>query len=542
MTGAPQTVHVALAKGLTAQGIDTLFGLLGDSNLFMADAFTHNEAGRFIPATNEDNAVLMALGFAAMTGKTAAVTVTQGPAVSNALTGLIEGVKAQLPIVFLCGDTSPTDPWHPQAVAQEALIVATGAGFERLKSPETACADLATAFRRASVERRPVAFNMPTAMMWEPTSDAPVAYPAPNQDGPAPDGPDMDNAIGIIASARRPVILAGRGAIPAREVLIRLADRIGAPLATTLKAKGLFQGHDFNLGVFGTLSTPAAGDVIASADCIISFGATLGRFTTMHGSYLTGSRLIQVDDDAGIIGRFAQPDAALVGTPGAVADRVLHWLDQADIPSSRATDTLSPTTLTTPEPAPPGNVANGTVELTAAMDAIEAALPADRLFVSDGGRFMGTAWKRLSVSHPRNFLLTIATGAIGMGLGYAIGAAQARPDQTTLLVAGDGGLMLGGLTEFSSAVRDKLNLVVVVCNDQAYGAEYVQFEDRQMDPSLSLFNWPSFAAMARSMGGHGETVASMEELHAALAALPDHNGPVLIELMLDPAAVPRLQL
>ena len=542
MAEAPLTVHAALAKGLVAHGTDTLFGLLGDSNLFMADAFVRAEGKRFVPATTEPNAVLMALGHAAMTGKVGSVTVTQGPAVSNAVTALIEGVKSSLPVVLLCGDTSPADPFHPQTVAQEALITASGAGFERLKSPETAYQDLANAFRRARVERRPVALNIPTAMMWEPAPGTPVVHRPPARGGTPPEGPALDDAVGIIAAARRPVVLAGRGAIPARDALIRLAGRIGAPLATTLKAKGLFRGHDYDLGVFGTLSTPAAGDAIAAADCIIAFGAGLGRFTTMRGAYLEGARLVQIDDDPAAIGRHVQPDAALIGDPGLVVDELLHWLDAAEIPSSQSTDSLAPGTLSDKEPAVPVPVAEDTVDLTTALDALEAALPSSRVFVSDAGRFMGAAWKRLSVTGPENFLLSIGTGAIGMGMGYAIGAAHARPDQTTLFVTGDGGFMLGGMNEFTSAVRDALNLVVVVCNDQAYGAEFVQFEDRQMDPALSQFNWPSFAAIARAMGAAGFKVTSMEELEAALEAMPGRTGPVLIELMLDPAAVPRLQL
>ena len=542
MSGSIDTVHTALARGLQTQGIGTLFGLLGDSNLFMADAFTRTCGGRFVPSTTEANAVLMALGHAAMTGNVGAATVTQGPAVSNALTALIEGVKANLPMVLLCGDTSPADPWHPQTVAQEALITAAGAGFERLKSPDTVTTDLATAFRRAMVERRPIAFNMPTDLMWEPASDSVVPTITPARAGGDADGPAMEEAVGIIAAARRPVILAGRGAIPARDTLVGLADRIGAPLATTLRAKALFAGHDFDLGVCGTLSTPAASEVIASADCVIAFGAALGRFTTMRGDLLKNARLVQIDDDASAIGRHETPDVALVGDPRAVAQRIGYWLEQAEIPSSQATDTLAPGTFTTLDPAPPHRGVVGTVELTTAMDALNAALPENRVVVSDGGRFMGTAWKRLSVTSPDNFLLTIATGAIGLGMGYAIGAAHARPDQTVLFVTGDGGLMLGGLTEFSSAVRDGLDMVVVVCNDQAYGAEYVQFEARQMDPAMSLFNWPSFAAMARAMGAQGITVTSQDELEGALATLPGKSGPVLIELMLDPAAVPALQL
>ena len=108
-----------------------------------------------------------------------------------------------------------------------------------------------------------------------------MARPPPTAEGRPPTGEAFDNAVGIIAAARRPVVLAGRGAIgrEAREALVRLAERIGAPMATTLRAKGLFRGEAFDLGVFGTLSTPPAAEAIQGADCLVAFGAGLNIFT-----------------------------------------------------------------------------------------------------------------------------------------------------------------------------------------------------------------------------------------------------------------------
>ena len=100
--------------------------------------------------------------------------------------------------------------------------------------------------------------------------------------------------------------------------------------------------------------------------------------------------------------------------------------------------------------------------------------------------------------------------------------------------------MMGGLAEFSSVVREGLDLVTVICNDSAYGAEYIQFKDRQMDPSLSTFAWPSFAAIAQSMGATGLRVSTMAELDAALEIVTGTKSPVLLELVLDPAAMPRM--
>lgn len=536
------TVHAAIAQALKDLGVQTMFGLMGDANLFMVDSYVRECGGRYVPAVHEGGAVLMALGHAAMTGGVGAATVTQGPAVSNTVTALIEGVKGTIPMVLLCGDTAIADPDHPQAVAQQALIAAAGAGFEWLKSPETVARDVATAFRRARQERRPIVLNMPTAMMWEKTVYTPV--PADMAEMPvAPgEGEALDAAVGMIASARRPLILAGRGAVGARPELLRLAERIGAPVATTLKAKGLFDGAAYDLGVFGTLSTPAAAEVIASSDCVIVFGAGLNRFTTSRGGYLDGRRVIRVDTNPLELSHRWLPDAALTGDAGLVANTLLHWLDEAEIPSSRATDTIDPLALREPPPVERLGNAPGTVDLSRAMIRLDEALPKDRVFVTDGGRFMGATWTRIGVSGPENMLLSINVGAIGMGMGYAIGAAVARPDQKVLFVTGDGGFMMGGIGEYVSAVRENLNMVTVICNDGAYGAEYIQFQDRQMDPSMSTFDWPSLAGVAEAMGATAVRVCNDDDLDHAAEVIRTTEGPVLIELVLDPAAIPRLHI
>ena len=534
-------VHAALACALKDQGVETLFGLMGDANLFMVNHYVNELKGRYVPAVHEGGAVLMALGHASVTNEVAAVTVTHGPAVSNTVTALIEGVKGTLPIVLLCGDTPVEDPDHQQAVAQRALIEATGAGFEQLKAPATVAQDVAAAFRRARLERRPIVLNMPSAFMWEQTEYAPAPSTLPALPVGPGEGDALDDVIGIIAAARRPLILAGRGAKEARGALLALADRIGAPVATTLKAKGLFNGAAYDIGVFGTLATPEASDVIAAADCVIAFGAGFSRFTTAHGAYLDGKRVVQIDDDPRQLERRYRPDAMLVSDPALAAETIIRWLDEAEIPSSQATDTIDEKALRTGHPVPKATNAPGTVDYAQALEVINAALPEDRLFVSDAGRFITEAWCRIAVSSPENFVVSINVGAIGMGTGYAVGAAAARPDQKTVFVTGDGGFMMGGLAEFSAVVRENQNMLTIVCNDSAYGAEFIQFEDRQMDPALSTFQWPSFAAMAEAMGAKGLLVRSMEELEAALDLGVKTVGPVLIELALDPAAMPRMR-
>ncbi|MCD1618751.1 thiamine pyrophosphate-binding protein [Salipiger marinus] len=535
-------VHQAIAQAVRDHGIDRLFGLMGDANLFIADHFARACGGRFIPAAHEGSSVLMALAWAHVTGRVGVATITHGPALTNCVTALTEGVRGQIPMVLLAGDTPVSNPRHLQGINQREVVAATGAGFEQLRSPDTVARDVARAMYRAQVERRPVVLNMPADFMWQEARYARHVLSVFETRSYVPEGDALDQALGMVASARRPVILAGSGASGARAQILRLAERLEAPVATTLKAKGLFRGHPYDMDIFGTLSTPAAYDVIAKSDCILCFGAGLHDFTTDRGKLTEGKRLVQIDTDPRAIGRSVHPDAALVADAGLTADNFVHWLDEAEIPASGFTPELDPQTLRAHAPAPKGAVAEGCIKYVPALEQLEQALPQDRILVSDGGRFMTEVWCRISAPDPRSFVNTANFGSIGLGMPEAIGAAIAAPDRPVVLFSGDGGFMMGGLTEFNTAVRLKQDLIVILCNDSAYGAEHIQFLDRQMDPALTEFDWPCFADVATSLGGRGVLVRSEADLQKALAAIEVRDRPLLIELRLDPHDVPRMRM
>ena len=511
-------VHQAIAQAVRDHGIDRLFGLMGDANLFIADHFARACGGRFIPAAHEGSSVLMALAWAHVTGRVGVATITHGPALTNCVTALTEGVRGQIPMVLLAGDTPVSNPRHLQGINQPEVVAATGAGFEQLRSPDTVARDVARAMYRAQVERRPVVLNMPADFMWQEARYARHVLSVFETRSYVPEGDALDQALGMVASARRPVILAGSGASGARAQILRLAERLEAPVATTLKAKGLFRGHPYDMDIFGTLSTPAAYDVIAKSDCILCFGAGLHDFTTDRGKLTEGKRLVQIDTDPRAIGRSVHPDAALVA--GLTADNFVHWLDEAEIPASGFTPELDPQTLRAHAPAPKGAVAEGCIKYVPALEQLEQALPQDRILVSDGGRFMTEVWCRISAPGPRSFVNTANFGSIGLGMPEAIGAAIAAPDRPVVLFSGDGGFMMGGLTEFNTAVRLKQDLIVILCNDSAYGAEHIQFLDRQMDPALTEFDWPCFADVATSLGGRGVLVRSCRGSGPRRAAAP----------------------
>lgn len=540
-----KTVHELLADSLDAHGVTHLFGLMGDANLFMVDAFIRSGKGRYIACAHEASSILAAIGFAQASGRTGVATITHGPALTNVITALVEGVKGCIPLVVLCGDTPPDDLEHLQNVDQRELIKATGAGFVEMRNPATAMQDLARAFRNAALERRPVVFNMRVDLQWE---KAPAVQPPlmqyPVIRAAVPEGHSFDEALGMIASSRRPVIIAGRGAMTpeAKAAILDLARRLEAPVATTLKASGLFHGEPFNLGVFGTLSSPVTVETILQSDCIVSFGASLGWLTTASGAYVKGRRVVQVVGDMLENSRRTEPGVLLVGDPALTARRMVEVLDEAEIaPSGNTDDDLLQRLTRQAEEfaALPAFAATapGTIDLFPALRHLETVVPKDRVLVTDLGRFIHSAWKSFPVSAPGDLVYTAHFASIGLGLTEAIGAACAAGNRTTVLISGDGGFLLGGLIELHTAIREKLDLVIIVCNDGSYGAEHVQFTRRSMDPTASLLYPPDFAAIARAMGATAARVSDKGDIAAAQDAIKARKGPVLIELMLDPYSV-----
>ncbi len=300
--------HQAIAKALADQEITTIFGVLGDANLYMMDSFERETGGRFYSMSNEAGAVLAANGFARTSGGLGVATVTHGPALTNTITALVESVKDHTPVLVVAGDTAVVDRDNFQNISQREVVLPSGAGFEQVRTPETVAEDVAVAVRRALLERRPVVLNVPVEFQWQEVDHAPHRVRWVSPQAVVPDPAALDAAVGIIASAKRPLVLAGEGAASpeGREALVRLANRIGAPLATTLRARDLFRGDPHNLGIFGTLSHEVAMDTIDQADCVIAFGASLNNWTTAEGSGLQGKRVVHVDIDRAAIEQFSE--------------------------------------------------------------------------------------------------------------------------------------------------------------------------------------------------------------------------------------------
>ncbi len=535
--------HDAIAQALTDQGIDTMFGVLGDGNLFIAESMMRNHGLHYVAATHEANAVLMAEGWGRAAGRLGVATVTHGPGLTNTVTALVEGTRNRTPMLVVAGDTPVADGDHLQDLDQHAIVVSTGAGFELIRSRDTIAADVATAIRRANVERRPIVLNVPLDIEWETDvvlKPTPKVSPIPQAISPDPDA--LDVAVGILATATRPIVLAGRGAVlsGAHDALIALAHRLGAPTATTLLGSGYLVDDDCNLGYCGTLSSPVGAEAIASADCVISFGASLNRFTTDEGRFFHDKQIIQCDLDPSRIGSTVPIAAGVVGDATKVAETIVAWLDEAGhTPGGFRSPELA-TRLAEFDPYATFTDLSrqGAVDPRTFTLRLDEILPDDRTVVVDAGRFMLQALT-LPVPDPLSLITSHGFGAIGLGMSNAIGAAIARPSCPTVLMAGDGGFMMGGLTEFHTAVEHNLDLIVVVYNDGSYGAEHIQLYRKNMDTKASLHHWPDLPAVMSSLGARSVQVASLDQLDLVAEAVEarEPGQPIFIEVVLDPDMV-----
>jgi acetolactate synthase-1/2/3 large subunit len=526
----------AIARALRAEDVTTIFGVMGDANLYMMDRFAASDDAEFISTSHESGAITAANGYARVSGRLGVACVTHGPALTNTVTGLVEAVKDRTPLLLIAGDTAVVDRDNFQNIAQRDVVMPTGAGFEQVRASHTVSEDVAVAARRARIERRPIVLNVPIEFQWEEVDyePAPRRWAAEQAVRPATEA--LEKAVAVIAAARRPLVLSGQGVLSdeARAAVARFAHRIGAPLGTTLRGRDSYRGDPHNIGIVGTISHDVALDVIGVADTVIAFGAGLNKWTTLEGSLLAGRRVVQIDVDRDALQRNQTVDAVILGDAVAVADDLVDMLDAIEIPATGfASSELAQRLADRRDDRFVDRGGDGTVDLRSAMIEIEKAVPRDRVLVYDGGRFIFSAFGLFHVERPQDYVHTVNFGSIGLGMGNAIGAATAsrRP---TLLVSGDGGFMLGGLAEFNTAVRHGLDLIVAVFNDGAYGAEHVQFRNKDMDPTRSTFDWPSFAPVADALGGRGYTVRSMADLEAALADLPNRDRPVLLDIKLDP--------
>ncbi|MFF5989089.1 thiamine pyrophosphate-binding protein [Prauserella flavalba] len=529
-------VHSALAATIADHGGHAVFGVMGDANMFLIDSLVHERQVHYVPAANEAGAVLMGAGYAARSGAVGFATVTYGPGLLNAVGTLVSVVRQRTPLVLITGETPSARPRHSQRIDQSAFAVAAGAGYVRVDEANAAASDLGRTLERAASERRPYVFACPSDFTFHECGPG-VAVRTPTATRPVADLDALDRAAGVLATASRPLVLAGHGCVrsDAAGPTARLAEALGAPLMTTLPAKGLFTANEYDLGVCGTFSTPPAVEALRRADCIVAVGTSLNRLTGGGEGwpYFEGKVLVHCDTDpAAILSRHAG-DIGVVADAADFASSILAMLEEIGHRPSAFREQCR----TEPVNDRPGRGPTS-LELATALAVIDEALPSARMVTVDGGRFSAEAITRMRVPDARSWACSFAGfGAVGHAVSTAIGMGCAAPELPSVAVVGDGGFMLGGLSEFNTAVRCGLDLIVVIVNDSSYGAEYRKLQAEGFDTALSTFVWPSFADVAASLGGAGIRVTSRADLGALTAFLEARKTPVVIEVVLDASQI-----
>ncbi|MGW4960236.1 thiamine pyrophosphate-binding protein [Nonomuraea sp. NPDC004186] len=509
-------VAEAVGRALAACGVGTAFGVVGSGNFHVTNALVAGGV-RFVAARHEGGAATMADAYARMSGRVGVVSVHQGPGLTNALTGLTEAAKSRTPLIVLAGEaTEVQSNFH---IDQAALATAVGAVAMRVTSAEEAVSRVAEAYRVAVEERRTVLLNLPLDVQAAPfegpadvmppaiASAVPTAVPTVG-----PSVAEVGELARLLGAAERPVFIAGRGARHARRELEELADLAGALLATSAVAKGLFRGSPWDLDVSGGFATPLAAELIRGADLVVAWGCALNMWTTRHGTLVSpGAKVVKVDLDPAAFKTHVPADLGVAGDVARVAEALAAQV--APRPGYRSPELAARVRAEGRWRDVPyeDESGGGRIDPRTLSIGLDDLLPRERIVAIDSGNFMGYPSMFVDVPDEGGFCFTQAFQSIGLGLATAIGAAIARPDRLPVAALGDGGALMG-IAELETVVRLGLPMVIVVYDDEAYGAEVHHFGPHGHPLGTVTFPPADLAAIARGHGCAAVTVGGPGDL------------------------------
>ena len=546
-TAAPVTLVPAyemLAADIKGLGITAVFGLMSDDTALFVT--TLDAMGvRFYGARHENNAIAMAEGYAAATGRLGIAIIGRGPATTNALHGAVYANRTGSRVLLIFGYVSTgaaaANGLGPDGKALNAPAVLEASGIKTFVAAESATARRSLALVITATQAGGcAALLLPMNVQFGLIANSPADAAAPPS-AAAPlraRQPAIDAAAALLNQSRKPLFIVGLGAhrAGAREAIERLAEQVGAVVATSLKAKDMFRGWPYNLGLIGSFSHSAGRRLIDQADCIVAFGAGLNQRTTSYGSAVPLSvPLIQVDANRANIGRWFHADVALVADARVAAEQLLaavapkpdtdadkpfhtdavrrHLADfdlASDFEPARTPRTLDPRSLAL---------------------ALDRLLPADRNSVFDSGNFLQVL-PYVSGLGPDHFKSAHDFSSIGLGFGTALGFAVGSPQRCTVLFIGDGSFLMT-MGELETVVREDIPLVIVLMNDCAYGAELHYLRMRNMPVSKSVFPDIDFAPIAAGFGFQAATVRTLDELQALAPMLQNPEGPIFLDCKIN---------
>jgi pyruvate oxidase len=544
-----RTTSDVIAETLVNWGVTSVFGMVGHSNLGLADALRRQHSAgnlHYYGIRHEGAAAFAVSAYGKLTGSCAAALTIAGPGATNLMTGLWDAKVDRAPALALTGQVQEqvVGVHAFQDIDLEAAFQSVAA-FSQTIHPNSDHAALASqAVKTALVERDVSHLVFPDNVQTLPApKHAQPGHPAGRMASQLfrSDAHDLDAAFKLIEAARRPLIIVGYGALERMDQVVALAERLNAPIATTFKAKGqISDAHPLAAGVLGRSGTPIASWFMNETDLQIVLGASFSDHT---GIYPT-AKTVQIDTDPMRIGKRHAVTAPVLGDVGLSVELITEKLsggrsehiDQRNEIAQRWQIWRAEKSKRILE-----DNGNG-ISAAALMDVITRHAPDRAILPVDVGNNTYSFGRYFEAGHDQRVLMSGYLGSIGFALPAAMGAWAATQDRETyagrkvISISGDGGLGQYAM-ELTTLSKYQMNICHIVMNNAQLGKITKEQRAGEFDVwETNLVN-PSFCGLARLCGIHGAYVKSRDELEAVVAKAIAIDGPALVEVFTDPELV-----
>ncbi|MEL6450388.1 MAG: thiamine pyrophosphate-binding protein [Pseudomonadota bacterium] len=536
-----RTVSDQMAESMVNWGIRHVFGMVGHSNLGLADAIRMRvEAGemRYVGIRHEGAAAFAASAYGKLTGHPAACLTIAGPGATNLLTGLWDAKVDRAPVLALTGQVQ-TQVFGPGAFQDIDLASAFDAvtRFSQTVLSTSRHAELVSlAMKNALVERDVSHLIFPDDMQTNP-SDAPASTPDGRMGRAVvkPSDADVADAVKMLNGAKRPILVIGHGAWDHMAAITKLAVDMGAPVLTTFKGKGLLpDSHPNAAGVLGRSGTPIASWFMNEADLIL----TLGTSFSNHTGIAPSKPIIQVDFERMQLGKFHPVTLPIWSEIGAFCDAITGQLSRpADAPDQVSELATRWDIWRREKRSRMAEETSQGIHAYAIFDALSRVAPADAIIAVDVGNNT-YSFGRYFETQGQRVLMSGYLGSIGFGFPAAMGAWAATQDfdhlkgRKIISISGDGGFGQYAM-ELTTAVKYGMDITHVLLHNGQLGKITKEQKSGEWPVWETSLHNPSFAAFAKICGAHGEKVVASGAVEAALRKALDVDGPALVEIMTD---------
>ena len=533
-----RTISDVMVETMTNWGVTHVFGMVGHSNLGFADAMRVAEARgdlTYIGIRHEGAASFAASAYGKLTGKLAACFAIAGPGSTNLLTGLYDAKVDRAPLLAISGQV-PSRVRGRGAFQDTDLSAAfaEASRFSEVVHIDSQHGELMNlACKTALVDRDVAHLVLPDEIQASPAPDHAKVGGPEGRFGSAlirPPAEQLAAALSLLADTERPLIVVGAGARDGMTEVLALAEAVGAPVATTFKAKGLIaDSHPLAVGVIGRSGTPVASWFMNEADALVVFGASFSNHTGLAEKKPT----IQVDRDPMGLSRFHSVDIPIQGDVGVTAHEMTSALPGDLQCVDHRSEVAERRAIWRDEKARRRHDDRGRgINAAILFDALSKAVPADAVMPVDAGNNT-YSFGRYFESKGQQVVMSGYLGSIGFAFPAAMGAwAAFGNDRPIVSVSGDGGFGQYAM-EMTTAVKYRMNITHVLMNNSELGKISKEQRAGEWDVWQTSLHNPNFAEFADLCGAKGFRVTDPADLPGVLATAIAHQGPTLVEVITD---------